>query len=96
MADSLDETKITIQLEEEEVVSLLYPYKRITVDDEKASTKARTPCRSTPDAAGYDIYSAKTGDIQLGERKKFAIGTVTKTCEGVSSENFQQIQLGLQ
>ena len=37
------------------------------------STKARTPRWSTPDTAGYDIYSAETGDIQPGERKKFVI-----------------------
>ena len=46
------------------------------------STKARTPCWSNPDAAGYDIYSAKTGDIQPGERKKFAIDTVTRPARG--------------
>ena len=42
------------------------------------STKARTPCWSTPDITGYDIYLAKTGDIQPGERNKFAIDTVTR------------------
>ena len=46
------------------------------------SMKARTPCWSTPDAVGYDIYLAKTGDIQLGERKKFAIDTVTRPARG--------------
>ena len=46
------------------------------------SMKARTPCWSTPDAVGYDIYSAKTGDIQPGERKKFAIDTVTRPVRG--------------
>ena len=40
MADSLDETKITIQPEEEEVASLVYPYEQITIDYEKTSTKA--------------------------------------------------------
>ena len=44
--------------------------------------KARTPHWSTPDAVGYDIYSAETGDIQLGERKKFAIDTVTRPARG--------------
>ena len=82
MADSLSETKITIQPEEEDVVSVLYLYERITVEYEKTSTKARTPHQSTPDAAGYDIYSAKTGDIQPGERKKFAIDTVTRPARG--------------
>ena len=39
MADSLSETKITIQPEEEEVVSLLYPYEQITVDYERQVQK---------------------------------------------------------
>ena len=46
------------------------------------STKARTPRWSTPDTAGYDIYLAKTGDIQPGERKKFTIDTVTRPVRG--------------
>ena len=46
------------------------------------SMKARTPHQSTPDTAGYDIYSAETGDIQPGERKKFAIDTVTRPARG--------------
>ena len=82
MADSLSETKITIQPEEEDVASILYPYEQITVEYEKTSTKARTPCQSTTDAVGYDIYSAETGDIQPGERKKFAIDTVTRPARG--------------
>ena len=93
MADSLSETKITIQLEEEKVVSLLYPYEQITVDNEKTSTKARTPCQSTPDAVGYDIYWAKTGDIQLGERKKFAIDTVTRPARGFHLKIFNRSSL---
>ena len=70
MADSLDEMKRTIQQEEVEVVSSIYPYERITINYEKTSTKARTSCQAMMEAAGYDVYSAKTGDIQLGERKK--------------------------
>ena len=82
MAESLSETKITIQPEEEDVVSVLYPYERITVEYEKMSMKARTPYQSTPDNGGYDIYLAKTGDIQPGERKKFTIDTVTRPARG--------------
>ena len=93
MADSLNETKITIQPEEEEVVSLLYPYKQITVDYEKMSTKTRTPRQSTAEAVGYDIYSTKTGDIQPGERKKFAIDTVTRPARGFHLKIFNRSSL---
>ena len=93
MADSLDEMKRTIQQEEDEVVSSIYPYKRITINYEKTSTKARTPCPAMMEAAGYDVYLTKTGDILLGEKKIFVIDTVTRLAQGFHLKIFKRSSL---
>ena len=38
----------------------------------------------------YDIFSAKTGDIQLRERKKFALDTVTRPVRGFHLKIFNR------
>ena len=57
------------------------------------SMKARTPHWSTPDTVGCDIYSAETGDIQPGERKKFTIATVTRPVRGFHPKTFNRSSL---
>ena len=85
-----EETKLKLKAEEEDVMSVIFPYERITVQYEKTSKKAKTPCRQTADAVGYDVYSAKTGDIAPGERKKFMIETVTKPALGFHLKIYNQ------
>jgi len=77
-----EETRITVEPEEEDMVRLLYPSNRITVEYEKRSPDARSPRRATNDSAGYDVFSAQSGDIPPGETRTFATDLTEKPALG--------------
>ena len=52
---SVDKTEL--KAKEEDIVSVCYPYERITVMYEKMGEGAKTPRTATREAAGYDVYS---------------------------------------
>ena len=49
---------------------------------EKLSKSGRTPQRSTPEAAGYDVIAAEKGVIAPGQRRKFKVDLATKPALG--------------
>ena len=64
------------------MVALVYLDERIAVEYEKLSWNARTPCRGTADAAGYDVYSVESGDIPPDGRMKFRSDLAQKPAVG--------------
>ena len=61
-----------------EAVALTYDSEHIPVKYQKIGGDACTPCRGSAQAAGYDVYSAVSGEIPPNKTVHFPSNIITK------------------
>ena len=72
------EDLIVLDADPVEAVALTYDSERIPVKYQKIGGNARTPHRGSAQAAGYDVYSAVSGEIPPNKTVHFPSNIITK------------------